>query len=195
SPFGNFPDFATAAPSALAARRIGGQCAMIFVVFSTSPNTSRSLANSTCRIGSPPSSSISRTRGIRITSLSVAHEPAGPRAGLLAILKGRRAGHECRAISVGPLHEAAAPGRQIMHDLRLVQTQPVKVDQVDVGAQSRLEAAAVMESEEIGGLAGLHLDELGQGQARAAPPVARPMRQHVGRQAGVDNLTTMRAAV
>src|SRR5437762_5380092 len=113
-PLRHCPDFAIDAPSALTARRIGGQCAMTFVVFNTSPNSSRSLANSTCRIGSPPSSSISRTRGIRITSLSVAHEPAGPRAGLLAILKGRRAGHECRAISVGPLHEAAAPGGRIM---------------------------------------------------------------------------------
>jgi len=37
SPFGNFPDFAIEAPSALAARRIGGQCAMTFVVFNTSP--------------------------------------------------------------------------------------------------------------------------------------------------------------
>src|SRR5437762_14036026 len=67
SPFCNFPDFAIEAPSAFAARRIGGQCAMTFVVFNTSPNSSRSLVNSFFRIGSPPSSSISRTRGIRIT--------------------------------------------------------------------------------------------------------------------------------
>ena len=30
SPFGNCPDFAIDAPSAFTARRIGGQCAMIF---------------------------------------------------------------------------------------------------------------------------------------------------------------------
>src|SRR5438874_5232552 len=51
------------------AERFGGaqdrrQCAMTFVVFNTSPNSSRSLVNSLFRIGSPPSSSISRTRGI-----------------------------------------------------------------------------------------------------------------------------------
>src|SRR5690242_12424746 len=83
--------------------------------------------------------------------LSVAHEPAGSRAGLLAILKGRRAGHECRAIAVDPLHEAAPTGRQIVHDLRLIQTQPIEIDQVDIGAQSGLEPAAILKPEEIGG--------------------------------------------
>ena len=57
------------------------------------------------------------------------------------------------------------------------------------------EPAAIVEAEEIGGLAGLHLDQLRQRQARPAAAVAAPMGQHVGRHAGVDDRATMRAAV
>src|SRR6185312_1089353 len=53
-----------AAPSSLAARRIGGQCARTLVVFSKPPNTSRSFLKTSASVGSPPSFSISVTRGI-----------------------------------------------------------------------------------------------------------------------------------
>src|SRR5437763_3897524 len=139
SPFGNWPDCSIEAPSSLAARRIGGQCAMIFVVFSTSPNISRSLANRSFRIGSPPSSSISRTRGMFASasiqrtagprSLStwpacrrdagapttrlpaVAHEAAGAGAGLLAVLEGRYAGDLRRVLAFCALHDERPAGR------------------------------------------------------------------------------------
>src|SRR5712692_10734123 len=43
---------------------IPGVCAWIFVVLSTKPNVSSSLAKVSLRVGSSPGSSISRTRGI-----------------------------------------------------------------------------------------------------------------------------------
>ena len=66
-----------------------------------------------------------------------AHEAAGAGAGVLAVFEDRRAGDQGRAIAVDPLHQTAAAGRQIVHDLGLMQAQPVEIDQVDVGAQAR----------------------------------------------------------
>src|SRR5256885_16696706 len=43
---------------------IPGVCAWIFVVLSTKPNVSSSLAKVSLRVGSSPGSSISRTRGM-----------------------------------------------------------------------------------------------------------------------------------
>ena len=67
----------------------------------------------------------------------VAHEAAGAGAGVLAVLEDRRAGDQGRAIAVDPLHQTPAAGRQIVHDLGLMQAQPVEIDQVDIGAQAR----------------------------------------------------------
>jgi hypothetical protein len=52
-------------------------------------------------------------------------------------------GDESRAVAVDTLHEPAAAGRQVVHDLGLVQAQPVEVDDVDVGAQPRAQPAAI----------------------------------------------------
>src|SRR5258705_8938643 len=52
------------APSCLAAFMMGGQCAKILVELRSPPKISRSLVNTSFRIGSPPSSSISRTLGM-----------------------------------------------------------------------------------------------------------------------------------
>ena len=65
----------------------------------------------------------------------------------------------------------------------------------DVGGHAGSEAAAVGETEEIGGLAGLPPDQQLERQARPAMPVAAPVRQHVARQAGIDDRGAMRAAV
>ena len=43
-----------------------------------------------------------------------------------------------RAVAVDPLHQPAAAGREIVHDLRLVQPEPVEIDDVHIGAQPRL---------------------------------------------------------
>jgi hypothetical protein len=75
-----------------------------------------------------------------------------------------------RRLSPGA-HEPASAGRQVVHDLGLVQAQALEIDQVEVGAQPRHEPAAVMEAEEIGGLAGLHPDQLFQWHAGPAAAV------------------------
>src|SRR5580658_6921579 len=128
-------------------------------------------------------------------SAARAHEAARPGTGLFAILEDRGPGDEGRAVAVDPLHEAAAAGRQIVDDLGLVEAQPVKIDNVEVGAQAGLQPSPIMEAKEIGGLAGLHLDELRQLQAGAAFAVARPVAEHVARQTGIDDLAAMRAAI
>src|SRR5215510_10693182 len=56
------------AESCLAALRMGGQCAKTLVVLKTAPKSSRSRTKISLRVGSPPSSSISRTLGIVVTS-------------------------------------------------------------------------------------------------------------------------------
>ena len=48
-----------------------------------------------------------------------------------------------------------------------MQPQPVEIDQVDIGALARREPAAIVEAEEIGGLAGLALTMLFERQAAA----------------------------
>ena len=100
-----------------------------------------------------------------------------------------------RRVAVDALDEAPAAGGQVVDDLRRVQLQPVVIDQVDVGAQARRQPAAIGEAEEIGGLAGLALDQQLQRQARPARAVAPPVHQHVGRHAGIDDRGAMRAAV
>ena len=70
---------------------------------------------------------------------------------MLAALENRRAGDDCRLVAFYVLHETPAIGRHVMDDLGLVQPQPVEVDQVHVGAQSRRKPAAVGEPEEVGG--------------------------------------------
>src|SRR5262245_3283716 len=78
-----------------------------------------------------------------------AHEAAGHRAGMLAPLEGRRSGQERGDVAVDPLHEAAAAGRKIVDELRLVEAQALEIDQVHVGAQTRRQSTAVPQAEEI----------------------------------------------
>src|SRR5207245_2508172 len=123
----------------------------------------------------------------RRPSLSTpADEAAGLGAGVLVVLEDRAAGDEGRRVALGPLHQALAAGRQVVDDLGGMEPQAVEVDQVHVGALAGLEPAAVVEAEEVGGLAGLALHYVFERQALAALPVAAPMGQHVGRRAGVD---------
>ena len=87
------------------------------------------------------------------------HEPAGQRARVLAMLEGRRSSQQRGGVAVDPLHETAAAGGKVVDELRLVESQAVEVDQVDVGAQSRRGPAAVVKAEEIRRFAGLPLDQ------------------------------------
>ena len=49
------------------------------------------------------------------------------------------AGDDGGDVAVGPLHEAAAAGGQVVHHLGRVQAHAVEVDQVDVGPLARRE--------------------------------------------------------
>jgi hypothetical protein len=66
-----------------------------------------------------------------------------------------------------------------VHDLERVKTQLVEIDEADVGALAGQEPPAVVKAEEIGGLAGLALDQVFERPAGAARPVAaiRPSAQ------------------
>src|SRR5439155_11319021 len=98
----------------------------------------------------------------RLYNLAIAagaHQPAGHRAGVLAALEDRRASDQRRLVPLDALNEAPAIGRHVVHQLRLVQLQRIEVDHINVGAQPRRKPAAVVEPEELRGLAGLTLDE------------------------------------
>ena len=113
--------------------------------------------------GAPKASDYASTMTIAARS----HEAPGHRAGMLAALEDRRAGRKRCFIAIDPLHEAPAVSRHVVHELGLVQPQTVEVDQVDVGAQARRQPAAVGQTEEVGGLAGLPLDQMLERQASA----------------------------
>ena len=53
---------------------------------------------------------------------------------MLAVLEGRNAGAEGRAVAVGALDEAAAACGQVVHDLGLVEAERGEVDQIEVRA-------------------------------------------------------------
>jgi hypothetical protein len=78
--------------------------------------------------------------------------------------------------------QSLAAGGELVNDLGRMQAQPVEIDYVDVGALAGREPAAVVETEEIGGLAGLALNHVFERQAGAAFPVAglacRSARSH-----------------
>src|SRR4029077_2010666 len=95
-------------------------------------------------------------RGVQsLADVAVAHQAAGHGAGMLAALVDRRAGDDGRLVAVDFLHEAAAVGRHVVNEFRLLHLQAPVVDQIDIGAQPRRQPAAVVEPEEVGGLAGL----------------------------------------
>src|SRR6516164_8727042 len=110
-----------------------------------------------------------------------ANEPAGHGAGMFAAREDRRAGDHCRLITLDALHETPPAGWHIVHEFGLAHFEIIEVDHVDIGAQSRCEPPAIGKTEEIGGLAGLALDQAFDRQARSAAAVAAPMHQHEGR--------------
>src|SRR6202049_5350994 len=106
-------------------------------------------------------------------------------------------GNACRKrcfISIDPLHETPAASRHVVHELWLMQPQTVKVDDVHVGAQARQPPTAIRQTEEVGGFAGLPLDQMLQRPKWPAAAVATPMRPHETRQALIHNLGAVRAA-
>src|SRR5438128_468687 len=97
---------------------------------------------------------------------AAAHEPSGTGTGVLAALEDGGAGDQRRLIAFGSLYQALAAGGEVVDDLGRVQAQAVEIDQVDVGALPGLQAFAVVEAEEIGGLARLALHHVFERQTR-----------------------------
>src|SRR5437899_2977903 len=118
-----------------------------------------------------------------MTIVACSYEAPRQRTGMLAPLEDRNACRKRCFISLDPLHEPPATGRHVVHELRLVQLQTIEVDEVHVSAHARHQPAAIRQTEEVGGFAGLPLDQMLKGQKWPAAAVATPMRQHETRQA------------
>src|SRR6202022_312720 len=95
---------------------------------------------------------------------TAAHEPSGFGTGVLAALEDGGAGDPGRLVAFGSLYEALTAGGEVVDDLGRVQAQAVEIDQVDVGALPGLQPSAVVEAEEIGGLARLALHHVFEAQ-------------------------------
>src|ERR1700686_4862259 len=109
-----------------------------------------------------------------MTIVACSYEAPRHRAGMLASLED---GNACRKrcfISIDPLHETPAASRHVVHELRLMQLQAFEVDDVDVGAQTRHQSAAIRHAKEVGGFAGLPLDQMLERQQWPAVAVATP---------------------
>ena len=87
------------------------------------------------------------------------HQLARQRSSVFAALEDRDAAAERGLVALDSLDEAPPVGWHIVNQLWLVQAEPVEIDQVDVGAQSRRKPAAIVQAKEVGGFAGLPLDQ------------------------------------
>src|SRR3954453_5270811 len=92
------------------------------------------------------SSGVANRSCIEPLSDSESHETSGPSARCLAVLEGDFSGDDRAAIAVHPLDQAATTGRQVVDHLRFVQTDPLHIDQVEIGALARPDGAAVSEA-------------------------------------------------
>src|SRR6202035_4891029 len=101
-----------------------------------------------------------RTLRSTMTIVACSYEAPRHRAGMLASLEDGNACRERCFISIDPLHETTATSRHVVHELRLMQPQTVKVDEVHVGAQARHQPTAIRQTEEVGGFARLPLDQM-----------------------------------
>ncbi len=91
--------------------------------------------------------------------LGAPDEPAGQRLGGLSVVVGLLAGDDRVPPPVGPLQQATAPGRQVVDDLGLAESEAVEVDHVQIGAVPRGEHATVQQSDGAGGVAAVALHE------------------------------------
>jgi hypothetical protein len=101
--------------------------------------------------------------------------------GVLATLKNGNSGHERRLIAVDALYEAPAAGGHVVDKFRLMESQPVEINHVQIGAQARHQPTAIRQTEKVGGFAGLPFDQILDGQpwpaVSVAPPVRKPSRR------------------
>src|SRR5207248_6475889 len=99
---------------------------------------------------------------------SGANESARHGAGMFAALEDRRTGDHRRFIALDALHETPAIGGHVVDESGLAHVEIVEVDDVDVGAQPRRQPAAIGKAEEVGGLAGLALNQMLEWLPRSA---------------------------
>src|SRR6185312_4369412 len=132
---------------------------------------------------------------LRFAALCATHQSARARAGGLAATLGHYAGDDGGVVAVDLLHQAATTDRKVVMHLRRMQVQPVVVDHVDVGLEAGGDHAAIVKTDRERGLARLRRHHERDREFLAAGAVAGPVRQQIGREAGVADDAAMRAAV
>ena len=105
------------------------------------------------------------------------------------------AGNQRHVIAINALHQTPPTRWQIIDHLRVIQTQRIEIDDVDISHRTGCQTAAILEAKEICGFTGLALHHEFQGQALAALPIPRPMRQHEAWRGSVANHAAMRTTI
>ena len=92
-------------------------------------------------------------------------------------------------------NEPTAAHRKVVMNFRRVQMQPVVIDDVEVGLVTFGDDATIGETDRQCRLARLRRDDEGDRQFVAAGAVAGPVRQQIGREAGIADDAAMGTAV
>lgn len=83
-------------------------------------------------------------------ALGPAHQAAGPRVGCFVITADDRSRDDCRLIARRALMKAAAPCRQVMHDIGQGDRQPVHIDHIQIGLGSEADQPAIPQADRAG---------------------------------------------
>ena len=126
--------------------------------------------------------------------LSTPDQAPGQLVGGLAVVVRLPAGHDGVAPAGGALQQAAAAGRQVVHDRRLVEAEPIEVDDVEVGAIAGGDDAPVVQTDGAGGVATVTLHEERQ-RDQVVVTVATPVGEQRGREAAVADRADVCATV
>ena len=108
---------------------------------------------------------------------------------------GDLAAHHGGHVAVSRLEQASSSGRQIVGHPRRVQPQAGEVDDVEVTLLAGLDHPAVVQPVEGGGVVGLLLDHIGQGQTLPPAPVAGPVGQQERRDRRVADQAAVRSPI
>src|SRR5579862_2516581 len=125
--------------------------------------------------------------------LRTAYQAPRQRTGGRTLSIGDFSGHDRGHIAGGSLADPRAAVRQIGHQFRTPDSDPLDVDDVDVAAKPWRYHAAIVEPDCGGGLGGQALDH--PLDRYAAGSRVRPALEHEGSQARIANETAMGAAI
>ncbi len=125
---------------------------------------------------------------------ALAHDPAGTRAGVVAVALHDLAADDGGDEPVGALQHALGARGEVVHHLDGVRRDRGGVDHVEVGLEPGLDRAAVAQAVHRGRFAGEDLDR-GLERERAAGAVAHPVGEEERRVAGVADEVDVGAAV